>query len=573
MDRCKMLLVGFLILMITVTGLSAGKVSGNPDNTSSFSMSVERRIIILNGGYIMVNDTFTFFMKENIQLPSFHLVGIPRNYYGNLVYLAAYDSYNPLKVEFSEEDDAFKWFKIHLGANRIGAYNFTLTTIFSDLIKRKDENEFRAVFPLYPALRVKSDFCNITLILPSNAGVSPEGFPRETFLNMTSDFRLLNNVTSPLPAHMNASSWVEFSDISFSILKILEVRREISVDEWGRIHVTDLYDTVMVNVNSFRIILPPGSADIAVYDVYDRYSENEVSVEKSDEHGVFISISLRDRLKRNERTKIAVLYSLPTQSYIKRKNLQIYSLKVNVTRPDEWFIPRIIISALLPEGASIINGGRHPSAKHEKINLFREKFTLEYHNVTRYESLSPLCIDYQYSVLWAALRPTILAITLIGLVSMISAFIKPLGKTTHAVTFSPETLTAFVQACEEMEDIYSKIESLREEYIRGKVPKRRYHLMKKMLEEQLRVARKKIMDLKMQIESIRGPYAELMKQVEKAINDMEDARRGIDEVDVKLRQGGIPVGEHRRLIDEYTRRISRAKSLIEEAILRIKEEI
>ncbi|MEM1716062.1 MAG: hypothetical protein QXN24_00375 [Candidatus Bathyarchaeia archaeon] len=575
MDQRKILLIGFLILTTTIISLSAGKASGNLDNTSNFSINVDRKIIILNGGYIMVNDTFTFFMKENIQLPSFHLVGIPRNYYRNLVYLAAYDSYNPLKAEFSEEDDAFKWFKIYLETDKISgkqSYNFTLTTIFSDLIKRKDESEFRAVFPLYPSLRVKSDLCNITLILPPNAGVSPEGFPRETFLNMTSDFRLLNNVTSPLPAYLNASSWVEFSDASFSILKILEVRREISVDEWGRIYVTDLYDTVMVNIDSFRIILPPGSANIAVYDIYDRYSDNDVFVEKS-EHGVFLSISLRDRLKRNERTRIAVLYSLPTQSYIERKNLQVYSLKVNITRPDEWFIPKIIVSVLLPEGASIINGGRHPSAKYEKIELFREKFTLEYYNITRYESLSPLCIDYQYAFLWAAFRPTMLAIILIGLASIISVLIKPPGKTTYAITFSPETLTTFLQACEEMEDIYSKIESLREEYIRGKIPKRRYRLMKKMLEEQLRATRKKIMDLKTQIESTRDPYADLMKQLERAINDIEDARRSIDEVDMKLRQGEISVGEHRKLIDEYTGRISRAKSLIEEAILKIKEEI
>lgn len=524
----------------------------------------------------MINDTFLLMShNEHAQLPLFYLIGIPKNYHRNLVYSSAHDPYGFLNVELSEEDETFKWFRVSLrtGAiNKNQTYNFTLTMVFSDLIKRKVENVFRAEFPMYPVLRYKSDLCNVTLVLPSNAEVLPEGFPQEIFLNMTSDFRLLNNVTRPLPAYINTSSWVEFSDATFSILKILEVRREISINEWGRIYVTDLYTMEMVNAHGLNVVLPPDSADITVYDVYDRYPEDYILTERG-EREVTVKIFLADRIKDGAKAKIAVLYSLPTRGYAEKKGWQIYSLSINITRPNEWFIPRIVVSILLPEGASIIDGGRYPSAKYERIGFFQEKITFEYYNITRHEVLDLINVEYQYMVLWAAFRPTILAMALVGLASVVVIFTKPASKVTAVTAFSPETLKAFIQKYEEMEYILLKLESLREEYVRGRIPKRRHQLMRKMFEDQLNAVRKKFMELRAEIEFAGGRYAEMMKQLEKASSDMEDAKRKIDETYLRLLRREISAEEYNRLVNEHARKIERAKSLINEIILRLKLEI
>ncbi|MEM2335771.1 MAG: hypothetical protein QXZ64_05525 [Candidatus Bathyarchaeia archaeon] len=575
MRRISLLLAGFLFLATLAASLPIQKALGGENSTPSFSINVNREIIIQNGGYIVINETFIFTPKDkSAQLPQSYLIGIPRTYYRNLVCLFAHDLYGSLQIESFEEDEIFKWFKVVLRTDGVGRgqlYSFNLTSVFSDLIRRGVKGEFHAVFPLYPALKDDIDLCNVTLILPPNAEVSPEGFPQEIFLNMTSDFRLLNNFTSPLPAYMNISSWVKFSDETFSILKILEMKREISIDGWGRIYGRDFYDIEMVNVSILNIILPPGSTDISVYDIYEKYPSNNVLVEESLGHGVVVRVFVSDKLKRDERAKISVTYLLPYWKYVK-SDWQTYNLNVNLARPDEWFIPKIIVSVLLPEGASIINESQFLSINYEKIGFFQEKATLTYYNVTRYRDLGSLSIKYKYTVLWAAFRPTILAMALIGLATIAVIFIKPPTEI-RAQVFSIETLKTLVETYGEAERVSSELESLRQRYIEGKIPKRRYQLTKKMLEDQLHQAKKKLMESKAKIEAGGGHYAEMMRQLERANAIIDVSRRNIEEADFRLRRGEISAEEHNRIVREYTQRIERAKAVAEEIILKLKEEI
>lgn len=575
MGRLRVLMIGFLLLITFIACLSTEKAFSSMNDSPSFSVKVERKIVIQNGGYIMINDTFLITpINEYAQSPSFYLIGIPRDFYGNLVYSSAYDLYGALQTEISEEDYAFKWLNISLRAGEVGRgqpYNFTLITVFSNLIERGAENRFRAVFPLHPVLRDKSELCNVTLILPPDAEVSPEGFPHDIFLNMTGDFRLLNNLTRPLPAYTSISSWVEFTDETFSILKILEVRREISIDGWGRIYVRDIYDVEMVNVANLNVILPPSSADISVYDIYGRYPENSVLIEEGGRSGVFVVVTLSDKLRNSERAKIAISYSLPFWKYIKRDDWQKYSLSIKITKPDEWFIPRIIVSILLPEGANIISENHHPEISYEKISFFQEKITIVYYNVTRYDEFKLLGIKYNYTFLWAALRPTVLIMVLISLASIFVAFVKPFSGV-RVATFSPERLKSFIEVYGEVEHISSELESIRQEYVRGRVPKRRYQLTKRMLEEKLHAAEKKLMNLKAELESAEGHYAEMIKRLERASASIEASKRSIEEADLKLHRREISAEEHRKIVEEYTRKMDEAKAIIEEILLRLKEE-
>ncbi|MEM2455484.1 MAG: hypothetical protein QXN21_06050, partial [Candidatus Bathyarchaeia archaeon] len=393
------------------------------------------------------------------------------------------------------------------------------------------------------------------------------------FLNMTSDFRLLNNLTSPLPSYMNISSWVEFSDETFSILKILEVKRKISVDGWGRIYATDLYDMNAVNVDILSIVLPPNSTDISIYDAYEKYPSSNMLIEENLEHNVIIKVILPDKLRNSEKIKLAVSYSLPYRRYVERNDWQKYTLRINITRPSEWFIPRITVSVLLPEGASAMGGDRHPQAiNYEKIGFFQEKVTFVYYNVTKYKDLDSLSVKYQYIVLWAAFRPTILAIILIGLASIIVIFVKP-PSGTKVLEFSSERLRALIEAYEDVERISSELESLRQQYTGGKIPKRRYQLTRKMIETQLHQAQKRFRELKAEIESSGGRYAEMVRQMEKASANIESSKRSIEEADLRLHRGEISAEEYRKITKEYARRIEKAKAVVEEVILKLKEEI
>jgi len=576
----RKVLAGYISLAFLLLILSS-PTSGALSNADTMlpPTNIERKVAIIDGGYVMINDTFTISidLENNTSLPSSYIVGIPKNYSKNLVYYSAYDSKGNLLVEPAEKDEAFMWLKIffpkevEVGGNK--TYSFTLMMIFSNLVSKEAEKTFRAFFPLYPALVKGANFCNVTVIFPSTAKVSQNNFPGDVFLNKTSDFRVLYNLTSPLTAYANISSWVEFWDPSFKIMRILEIRRKITVDGWGKISVTDIYDMEIVDINSINVILPPNSTDISAYDAYGRYAKGYISIKESGEYGENVKIFLSDKLPKSGRVRIAVVYTLPFWKYVGKSGWQNYELNINITKPDEFFINKISVIILLPEGAHILReSSSNDLLKYERVSYFQERIIAEYYNVTKYENLKPLSIKYQYIIFWAAFRPTMAIIGLISLAYLFLVFLKPLGKAEIAEDIPSETLRRFIEVCEERIRIISEIESLKEQSIKGKMSRRRYRLLRRTLDEQLSSAQKRLMDLKAIIESAGGRYAEMVRRMEEANADIESAKKGIEEVEIRYRRGEISAEVRRKLIEEYSRRREKAERTVEEILLRLKEE-
>lgn len=568
-----------LLLTLFASHMYLGIVKAGDEPAASASplrVDVERRVALLDGGYIMINDVFSFSVYEDdasATVPSPFLIGIPSKYYENLVYYVARDPEKNISVNFAGKDEYFGWFGISLpevNVSKENTYNFTLTLVLSGLIERKSDYMFRAEFPLYPSLGHGASSCNVTVMLPATA--RQINYPRD-ILAPTNKTNELYSFVSPLTERANVSSWVEFRDNYFSIIRILEMKREIVIEGLGGITVTDTYDIKIANLQRLTVILPGNSTNIVVYDSYGKYREQDLLI-TSDGGGTKVMVFLSEQLKRGDRARIAVSYSLPFWAYVKKNGWQNYELRINVTRPDEWIIDKITIVVILPEGASFIQGGRPVQLKCERAGLFQDKIFIEYYNVTRYEDLSPLNIKYQYAVFWVAFRPTILAITLVGFASIVVAFITSAGKVEVKATVIPTgILREFIEVCEERMRVSSEIETLREQFVKGKLAKRQYQLTRKMFDERLSILQRKFLELKAKIEAAGGNYAKMVRQLEEAIANIEEANRGIEEADLKYRMGKISGEERQRILEENSRRKGRMKSIIDEVLLKLKEDI
>lgn len=579
--RCVFSALLFLILITSTNCFHYSNIVNAEDEmlelNSPIRVDVTRKITLENGGYVIINDTLSFSAHyENLSTSIFcpYFVGVPKKYRENLIYYAAYDSERNLFVEVAEENENFTWLNISLPKINIGGeakYNFTLTMVFSDLISRKTENAFRADFPLYPSLKHEAASCNVTVILPTTA--SQISYPQDIFVFANETNELYNSI-SPLTERTDASSWVEFSDMYFSIIKILEMRRDIRIDSWGKITATDFYEIKIANAEKLVITLPCNSTNILVYDAYGKYRQDDLLIMKSGKEGTVVAIFLSDNLKMGERAKIAVSYSLPFREYIKKDGWQNFELSINLTKPDEWIINKIAITVLLPEGANVIHEGQTTQPlEYEKSGPFQDKITVKYFNVTKYEELGLLNIKYQYVIFWASFKPTMLAMVLAGLAIMIAMFTISTGKVGVGVIVPIETLKEFIEVCEEKRRVLSELESLREQFGKGKISKRQYQLSKKMFDEQIFTLQKKFLDLKTKIESAGGYYAKMVRQLDDANNNIEEIRRRIDEVDLRYYLGEISSHERRKLIEEYNRKKSKAESTIDEILFRLKEEI
>jgi len=574
----------FPLLLLLVTMLIATSVKAEKTISSSSNMvvGVERKIDIIKNGYIMINDTFLFSASDeslvNFTLNDF-LVGFPVNYSSNMIYYSAHDNEGNLPITKETRDESFQWLKISfprsINLDNVGTYNFTVTYVFSDLIKRKSNlrDLFHASFPLYPSLIYDAAYCNVTVMLPSIVKVSQDNFPQDTFVNKTEDFRVLNNFTSPLTAYTNLSSWVEFSSSSFPLFKILELKRDLSIDGLGRISVADIYEMVIVNVNKITFILPSNATNISVYDAYEKYPRYRVTATERN-FTTIVEVTLGEKIEDSERGRIAIAYTLPFHKYISRSNWQSYMLKINLTKPNEWIIGRVIVTITLPEGANFVQE-KQGDLEIEKIGFFQEKATLRYYNITKFQNLGILSVSYQYMPLWAAFRPTILAGVLMGFVSLIFFFTRAAGKRAEIVApapISPETIRKFVESYEERMRILFDIDYLEQQLRRRKISRRQYRFRRKTLDGRLLKVQRAVSDLQRELEAAGGRYVDMIRRLEAASTDIEAINRSIADIEIRYRRGEISAEAYRQLVREYRRRKEENERVIEETLLRLREE-
>lgn len=574
MQKAKMLVICLLIALQTLVVTLLPPVFAEAGNGSIqvFTVifpktSVERRINLISGGYLMINDTFLltpYNFSDSIPSLSSFIVGLPKNYSNNLVYYSAGADGEKLAVTPVENADNFIWLNISFPKpiELVGnaTYNFTMSYVFSGLIIRKSGNLFHVDFPLYPSLTSSAEHCNVTVMLP----VAASSYPREILLNKTENPTVLYNFTSPLASHANISSWVEFSTSTFELFELKEMRREIMIDPWGKITVTDFYQlTSMVNVYRITFILPKGASDISIYDAYGKYEQNQILVNKG--NYTEVDLTTRDLLRESGNVKFAVSYTLPLWEYVTRSGWQDYTLNINITKPkmgiirkpETWIVKKIKVSVSLPEGAT-------PRGEVEK----------EWLNVTKLQNLD-FSLKYQYNILWAAFKPTLWAGLAMGLIILIFSLIKLEGKTEvyAATVVSPETIRKFIELLEERNRIVSEIESLDQQSRRRKISRRHYRLQRRTLEERLSIIQRDFSNIKREIESFGVRYADMMKRFETANVDIETMNRNIADVESRYQRGEISAEARKKLLDEYGRKRENAESIIDEILIRLKEEL
>jgi hypothetical protein len=141
------------------------------------------------------------------------------------------------------------------------------------------------------------------------------------------------------------------------------------------------------------------------------------------------------------------------------------------------------------------------------------------------------------------------------------------------VLVPPEDLRSFVEAYEGKTRILLELESMEEKLRKGRIPRGRYKVRKKMLEGRLSTLSRDLTDLREKIRAAGGRYANIMRQIEVAETMLEGVETDIRRVEARYRRGEISKGAYGRLLQEYYRRRERALTTIDEVLLRLKEEI
>jgi hypothetical protein len=358
------------------------------------------------------------------------------------------------------------------------------------------------------------------------------------------------------------------------MLDVEEVYRDIRLDEWGSILVSDSYDLTnkaVWNLTRIPMHLPKGAYNIQVRDMSG--NTNPVDpVAGNETRYVSASVPLRTVLKQGNRTEFTVSYSLPWMEYVKRQGESDFQLSFSFFENFNWTIRKSVTTVTLPKGADY----RLSSVSADIV----EKTSLEqtaaftFYNVTPFQDLS-FDISYEHFVFWASFYPTLwigLLATIVGSAVLIWRR-TPRPVAIPIIPVSTEALRSFVDAYDEKAKISSELESIDDLLHKGRMTRRRYKIRKKTLDGRLSVLSRELTGLREEIGEAGPRYANIMGQVEVAEALLEGAKNDLRRAEARYRRGSISKSAYRKLISEYDERRKRARATIQGVLLRIREEL
>jgi hypothetical protein len=234
----------------------------------------------------------------------------------------------------------------------------------------------------------------------------------------------------------------------------------------------------------------------------------------------------------------------------------------------------------LPEGAKLLDFEGAAVGESYSIGkgVFQETVTIDKKGVLSSDSFA-VGITYEYNPLWLAFRPTmwIWSLTVVGC-AVIFVWRRPrapVGVTvpSKGLQVRPEYIESFVDSYQEKMKIIFEIDSLETKVQKGRIPRRRYKIQRKTLEMRLSTLARTLADVKERMRSAGGHYSDLMRQLEVAETEINEAEANVKSIDARHSRGEISLETYRKLLGDYQRRKEKAETTINGILLRLREEI
>ena len=342
-------------------------------------------------------------------------------------------------------------------------------------------------------------------------------------------------------------------DIEFN-----EIEREIILDQAGSIYVTNAYRITNIGfwISTVEIGFPEDAYD---FEVRDEMGKLEVSTENE-----IMTVNLRSIIDTNETETLYLNYHIPWENYVSQQNGVDYSLQFTFYEQFNSMIGKLSVSITLPKGAEFQSSTPQTSSIQETV-------TFAFSDVTPSQDLD-FNINYKYIVFWGSFYPTMWVGILAIAASAIFLFLgTPKTIAASTIQVPSKDLKSFIDAYEEKTRIRSELESLEERLQKGKIPRRRYKVRKKMLDGRLSTVSRNLSSLREKIRAAGSKYANMMRQIEVTEANLEGAERDLQRVESRYRRGEVSKGAYRKLLEGYNRRIEEAEATIDGVLLRLRE--
>jgi hypothetical protein len=524
---------------------------------------------VLYNGYVFINDTLQ--LNVNGSLTEFS-IGLPAQYAQSLVKCVAFNDNETFPVTLNVPLSGrvgFYGVQVNFGsqAPKIFTVGFVLS---NGLLTQNAQNTtlYSLDFPAYPSLTTVADFCNVSIVIPEGAIITggnitslsygQADLPEFTYFPASLDFQL-------------SSETIPIADIT--------LERAITVSELGQTEGVDTYDILnkaSTQLGLFQVFLPPGASNpTAVDEAGFSLALAQISASMNS-----YNVTLQTDIMNNTFGSFVLTYSLPSNRVAKSSTS--FALNLSMFQYENYYINETLITITFPTGAKVTTVDSNSAGSVSSVykGFYQETVTLDEKNVLVLKE-SSVEIDYEYNSIWASLVPTlwVLAAALIGCMGFVvvqrlqqkpSA---PPGVTTVGMRASPELFKSFVETYEEKRRIETELESLETRVEKGRIPRRRYKVMKRTLEARRETALRSLATSKERMRTIGGKYSEMMLQLEVAEAEIGEAKTSVKNAESLHNRGELSLEAYRNRLAEYQRRREKAETTITGILLRLREEV
>lgn len=570
--------------------------------SNPFDVKVDHVVEIRDNGLLVINDTVT--LSSNIgdvvaPLQNY-VIGFPFNYQSNLAYTFAYETANPslrLALDPNSGIGRIGFYAVNVNfpsavnIGNGGSYKFTVVFVFINStrfsvfpLEEQQVFVYNASFPAYPSLPQVASQVNLKIFMPNTLSYTRSSYEKEG-INFTRTTQGSQNVFSYVKSNLSEFSqdhaWIYASNNggAVQILDIKEVDRQIDITGNNAIIVSDSYTALNQagELQQMQLRLPREAYGISAFQEFKLVSQDNLKTQQTD---TFMNVTITFTVPpvEGEEIHLSIQYSLPWSNHVTTGNFGESHVSLSLFENLETTIRRLSVVIALPEGA-VPSGTIQPEDMTDfQTAPFSSSFTFAFQNATPFHDLT-LDFTYRRPIFWDSFRPTVWMGAFVVVVgALIGAWrvyqpppTAPLPSA--VVSVRAEDLRSFVDYYDEKRRLQKEAEALDAAARKGKIPRRQYRVRKTTIDGRLSALSRDLTASRDKLRTAGPRYADLMRQLEVAENELQSAEAEITRAETRYRRGDLSAQAYHNVLETAYRRRDKAQTTVDGVLLRLREEI
>lgn len=533
---------------------------------------VNHEITVLYNGYVLINDTIT--INVTGQAPADFFIGFPYKYGQHLLRSVAHNAsgFFPLTLNVPL-GDRVGFYAVKIDFNQGAPQVFSVEFVLSNsLLVQDSENatRFTLGFPAYPSLVKPTAVCNGSIVLPEDA-VFVYGAPGGQTYGKEN-----------LPEFTDSPGLAAFTSSvdKVRVMDIEEFSSEIRITELGEIDCTDTYyltNKATEALNFTDIVLPSNAFSVTSQNQLGRKMTGPTQIDQLTNR---YRVTFESPVETNKSFGFSVGYILPG-NYTAQRDSNSYLFNISMFQHLNYYVAQASVRFIMPEGARMVSledtlvGDAFSLSR----DVYQETATIAKGSVISLDSFNAEIL-YNYNPLWLSFRPTmwVWALAIVGCTVAVAwrrpkAAVARVPAPAVVVRIGAEYLKSFVESYEEKMKIALELDSLEARVSKGRIPRRRYKVLRKTLETRLGTLDRDLAESKDRLRAAGGKYSDLMRQLEISEAEINEAETNVKSIEARHAGGELSLEAYRKLQSDYQRRKEGAETTIKGILLRLREEI